>query len=206
MSFDNVGKSWNNPQAFANWLSKQKSGDRTIHRIVMHHTASPSLDQRPVGLTDQHIKNMQHFYEVEKGWSAGPHFFVDDHRVMGMTPIQDQGIHANSLNTGSIGIEVLGNYDLEDPYSGRGAVCWDNAAWCVKEILNRFPGCKILGHRDAPESNKTCPGAKVDLDKFRYEVSHEQQPDPAEKQLKSALLDRLNDIRYQLDKIEKYYC
>ncbi len=206
MSFKNKGLSWKSQAEFAEWL-KTQSVDRNIDKIVMHHTAFPDLDMRPNGLSDQHIENIVYGYEHDNGWDVGPHFFVDDYRVMGMTPIQEQGIHANSLNRGSIGIEVLGDYDDEDPYSGRGLKAWSNAAWAVKAILERFGDLTIFGHRDAPDTSKTCPGLKLDLDWFRKKVKSVNAETAEEAKLPDppspSLIERLNNIRWQVDQIQK---
>ena len=44
--------------------------------IALHNTASPSLAQRPNGLTKQHIKNLETFYRDKQAWKAGPHLFA----------------------------------------------------------------------------------------------------------------------------------
>ena len=75
----------------------------------MHHTAAPSLAQRPRGLTIQHIRNIQNYYQSQLGWSSGPHLFIDDDQIFGMSSLERRGIHAVSFNRTHIGIEVLGN-------------------------------------------------------------------------------------------------
>lgn len=132
--------------------------------ICMHHTAAPSLAQRPKGLFAQHIKNIQDFY-MQKGWKSGPHLFIDEDQIFGMTPLTLQGIHAASFNSYAIGIEVLGDYDLEFCDRGRGLECWKTAAATVK-ILTEWLDIpiqqnKILFHRDDPKTRKTCPGTRV---------------------------------------------
>jgi hypothetical protein len=90
--------------------------------VTIHHTAAPSLAQRPQGFTIQHIINMASFYQRQKssggnGWPTGPHLFIDDDQIFGMCDFAVKGIHAVSFNTSSIGIEVLGFYDknIENP-------------------------------------------------------------------------------------------
>jgi len=53
-------------------------------------------------------------YEA-KGWKSGPHLFVAPEGVWLFTDIGEQGIHANSGNKGSIGIEMVGRYDDKIP-------------------------------------------------------------------------------------------
>ncbi len=81
--------------------------------IALHNTASPSLAQRPKGLTKQHIKNLKSFYRDEQGWKAGPHLFVDDKQIWVFTPLTVSGVHSPSWNKTALGLEMLGDYDSE---------------------------------------------------------------------------------------------
>ena len=93
---------------------------------------------RPHGLKVQHIRNIRDYYENTKGWSSGPHLFTDEDQIWGMCPFSEKGVHARSFNSHSVGIEVLGNYDLEDPHSGRGLACWKLAAATGAAVLARL--------------------------------------------------------------------
>jgi N-acetylmuramoyl-L-alanine amidase len=166
MGFENVGKVWS-LASFAEMLS---SIDPPVwcDSVTMHHTAAPSLVQRPSGFQVQHIKNIENFYRVEYGWHTGPHLFVDDRQIWGMCDLRKKGIHAASFNKRSIGIEVLGNYDVEDPKSARGLACWQTAAGAAGLVLNwlgvNASSATVLFHRDDPLTSKSCPGKKVDSD------------------------------------------
>lgn len=165
MSFNNVGLVWS-PETLENYLATI-TPPIWARAVCLHHTAAPSLAQRPRGLTVQHIKNIRDFYK-EKGWHSGPHFFIDENEVFGMTPVLETGVHAVSFNKNSIGIEVLGDYDSEDPKSGRGLECWRTAATATKVLLNwlniKANKNTVLFHRDDPKTSKTCPGTKVTKD------------------------------------------
>lgn len=175
MGFENVGKVWT-PASLEEYLST-RTPPAWATSITMHHTAEPSLAQRPNGLTLQHIRNIQDFYQRPKskggqGWNTGPHLFIDEDEVFGMCDFKVKGIHAASFNSSSIGIEVLGYYDKnrEDPLSGRGLRCWTNAAATARVLLD-WLGLKksaktVLFHRDDPLTKKTCPGTAVDKDWF----------------------------------------
>ena len=168
MSFANIGQLWT-PKQFRDYLRTQER-PQWVKAITLHHTAAPSLAMRPNGLTIQHIKNIMSGYK-EKGWNSGPHLFVDDSNtrcVLGMTPLQEKGIHATSFNRDSIGIEVLGDYDNESPFDGRGLNAWKNAAECTKALLTwlSLPKAAIRFHREDPRTDKTCPGELVKKDWF----------------------------------------
>lgn len=135
--------------------------------IVIHHCAEPSLLQRPNGFEYQHMVNLKDFYK-SKGWSAGPHLFIDDDQVWTFSPLTSRGIHAVSFNSNSIGIEMLGNYDSEDPKSGRGYNVIQTTVAIVKLLLKRLQLDKscIRFHRDDPKTSKTCPGNNITKEWF----------------------------------------
>jgi N-acetylmuramoyl-L-alanine amidase CwlA len=139
--------------------------------VVIHHTAAPSLAQRPNGFTEQHMRNIESFYE-EKGWSAGPHLFIDDDQVWLFSTLEKKGVHAVAFNVNGIGIEMLGNYDVEDPKSGRGYLIITNTAKAVAILLKKLglTNDSIRFHRDDPNTSKTCPGTKVEKSWFINEV------------------------------------
>lgn len=166
MSYANVGKVWSS-SSFGEYIRSVKKPS-WVKAVTLHHCAAPSLAQRPTGLTVQHIINIKSFYSNNLGWNRGPHFFIDEDQIFGMTPPTVPGIHAVSFNSSSIGIEVLGNYDVEDPLSGRGLECWKLTAKCTADLLDwigvEANSQTVHFHRDDPKTSKTCPGTKVKKD------------------------------------------
>ncbi|HBG21344.1 MAG TPA: hypothetical protein DDY32_19280, partial [Desulfobulbaceae bacterium] len=126
MGFANVGRIWT-PESLARHLATLPPPN-WCKAVTLHHTAEPSLAERPRGFLIQHIENLRHFYRDEKHWSAGPHLFINDDQIFGMSDFAGTGLHAVSFNSFSFGIEVLGDYDVEDPRTGRGFTCWTTAA------------------------------------------------------------------------------
>lgn len=160
-------------EGFALYLAQLQFGDWKPELIVVHHCAEPSLAQRPKGFIPQHMQNLKEFYEG-KGWSAGPHMFVDDHAVWLFSPMTARGDHAVSFNRNSIGIEMLGDYDSEDPKSGRGLAVVTLTAKVVKLLMKKLgkdTSC-IRFHRDDPKTSKTCPGKKITKDWFIEQVQN----------------------------------
>jgi hypothetical protein len=144
--------------------------------IVLHHTEDPSLASRPHGLNDASMSGLQRYYRYELGWSAGPHLFVDDQPagIWVFTPLTTLGVHAKSFNRRSLGLEMLGNYDVEDFDFGRGALVQSNAAVAIA-ILTMALGLDpdgMMCHRDEPSTSKTCPGNHVDKVAFIQAVKN----------------------------------
>src|SRR5262245_39930043 len=128
--------------------------------IALHNTASPSLAQRPNGLTKQHIKNLEAYYRDEKGWKAGPHLFVDDKQIWVFTPLTVSGVHSPSWNKLALGVEMLGDYDSEAFDSGRGLKVRKHAVAALatlSAVLGIDPASMKL-HREDPATTHACPG------------------------------------------------
>lgn len=139
--------------------------------VVIHHTAAPSLAQRPHGLLSEHLANIKWFYEHEAvgaPWSAGPHLFTDEDQIWTFSPLTARGIHAKSFNASGVGIEMLGDYDTEDPWNGRGREVLTTTCVAVKALLASLglTPAAIRFHRDDPRTSKTCPGKKISREAF----------------------------------------
>ena len=93
MGFELVGRSWDVEQ-FREFVKTQDLS--WAKGITLHHTGYPDLAMRLNGLTPQHIRNIASYYRDTKGWSAGPHLFVDQDSVLGMSSLERRGVHAIS--------------------------------------------------------------------------------------------------------------
>lgn len=134
--------------------------------ITVHHTGSPSLAQRPYGFTAQHMQNIKWGYENERGWSSGPHFFVDQNGIWVFVDPGYQGVHAVSFNDTHHGMEMLGNYDSEAP----NAAVLANAGVCIRECMKAWKYKEFNFHRDDPFTKKTCPGTRISRDIIQANV------------------------------------
>jgi N-acetylmuramoyl-L-alanine amidase len=131
--------------------------------VVLHNTGAPSLAQRAKGLTKQHILNLEKFYRDTQKWKAGPHLFVDDHRIWVFTPLTVSGTHSPSWNKLALGVEMLGDYEKESFDSGRGLNVRKNtmaALATLSAILGIDPQTMRL-HREDPLTTHACPGKNV---------------------------------------------
>jgi len=161
-----LGKAYHSDE-FPAYLQTLKWSAWKPTKVCIHHCSAPSLAQRPHGFLDQHMLNLKDFYEG-KGWSAGPHLFTDEDQVWTFSPMTARGVHAVSFNANAIGIEMLGDYDTEDPWSGRGLQVLTTTAKATKAILARLglTPAAVVFHRDDPKTSKTCPGKKITKQQF----------------------------------------
>jgi N-acetyl-anhydromuramyl-L-alanine amidase AmpD len=202
MGYELVGRVWD-ASSFDSYV--QTLDLSWVKGVTLHHTGAPNLAQRPHGLKAQHIRNIADYYKSKLGWSSGPHLFVDEDQIWGMSSLERRGVHAKSFNRTHIGIEVLGNYDSEDPSTGRGLACWAMTSQAVASILKatRLPTSAVNGHRDDPRTSKSCPGKRVDLDQFRallnLNPSQEDDRTPDDNELE----DIVEALEWQLKKLRK---
>ena len=156
-----VGRSFTQAQ-FADYVRDLKLGSAGWKPsfIVRHNTGSPTLAQRPEGLTAQHIQNLKSYYEG-LGWHAGPHLFVDDHQIWAFSTLLHPGVHSPAWNSVSFGVEQLGDFGPEDYNSGRGLAVQKNAIAALA-VLSHFAGIdshSMRDHREDPlTSHRDCPG------------------------------------------------
>ena len=173
MGFEIVGRVFD-AEAFKEYIETVNLN--WISSVTVHHTASPNLAQRPKGWTIQHMRNIADYYKNGLGWSSGPHLFTDEDQIFGMSSLWKPGVHARSFNRNSIGIETLGDYDNEDPKSGRGLECWHTTAQATAIILEKRglepSNSTVKFHRNDPQTSKTCPGRLVEKDWFLGLVSN----------------------------------
>jgi hypothetical protein len=156
------------PASFQQYVSSLDFSEWKPDFIVLHNSGEPTLAQRPAGFTQQHIENLESFYRDDKGWSAGPHLFIDDHHIWAFTPLTTPGVHSPSWNRVSWGVEMLGDFDSEEFDSGRGAAVRDNAVAAIA-ILSAAIGLdpsSMRLHREDPGTDHHCPGDNVDKDAF----------------------------------------
>lgn len=101
---------------------------------------------------------------VEAPWAdVGYHFLIEDvaGRPKGIVgrPMNMAGAHCVGLNNDSIGICVIGNYDLAAPSP---ALLDYLISHLVKPLMEVFdiPASRIVFHRE--RAPKTCPGTKFE--------------------------------------------
>lgn len=130
--------------------------------MVLHNTYLPSLAMRPNGFTKQHIVNLENYFKG-KGWSAGPHLFIDDKQIWVFTALNLSGVHSPSWNKLAIGIEMLGDYEKEPFVTGRGALVRGNTVAAIatlSAVLGIDPATMKL-HKEDPGTTHKCPGKNV---------------------------------------------
>jgi hypothetical protein len=146
--------------------------------VALHNTEVPSLQQRPQGLTHQHILDLEHYYRDTQRWNAGPHLFIDDRQIWVFTPLTVSGVHSPCFNKVALGVEMLGNYDTEAFDSGRGKLVHANtvaALATLHAVLGLQPSTLKLHKEDVCTTHQHCPGKNVQKAPLIQEVQQLMQ-------------------------------
>lgn len=146
--------------------------------MVLHNTASPTLKQWWHGgtLPAQRIKNLRSYYENDLGWSAGPHAFVDGVTIWVFTDFNVRGVHSPSWNSSRLGIEMVGDYAVEDDETGEGAKVMAMTVALFSECHAFFgwepSNVSIKLHKEDTQTTHDCPGKKIVKSEFISDVVH----------------------------------
>jgi N-acetylmuramoyl-L-alanine amidase CwlA len=159
-------------EEFKSYVKAYDFGKIKPSSLVVHHTWKPTKSDWNGAIT---IAGLKRFYE-NKGWNAGPHLFIAEDGIWLFTPMNAVGIHAGAgnatyrlgrLQNYSIGIEVVGDYDLER-WSGE---TLKNALGAIKSLTDELniANESIFFHRDF--SSKSCPGHAITKDWLAAELA-----------------------------------
>lgn len=141
------------------------------NKIILHHSATKD------GLTVS-WNAIRRFHTVECAWSdIGYHFGIElvadpgdpagsYEILMGRMPDQG-GAHTKDQNQQSIGVCFVGAFDDEPPPERQWKQGLRLVAWLCRQY--NFGPADVYGHRDF--ANKTCPGLKFDLLRFKSELN-----------------------------------
>lgn len=122
---------------------------RKIDLIVIHCSAT----RADRSLTSEDLE-MQHRRRGFKG--TGYHFYIrKDGMIYPTRPLERIGAHARGFNQSSIGICYEGGLDCKGiPADTRTPEQREHLRLLVRQIMDNFPGCRVVGHRDlSPDLN-----------------------------------------------------
>ncbi len=140
--------------------------------IIWHNTADPSLERWHQYSRQHWMLGLEEYYKG-KGWNGGPHLFIDD-GVDGIglfNPLNRRGTHSPSFNAQFIGIEHVGDYDVEDDDSGAGLKVKTNGIIATAILCASLgipaDGTHIKLHKEDPRTDHDCPGKNMARDKTK---------------------------------------
>jgi N-acetylmuramoyl-L-alanine amidase len=128
---------------------------RKITHIVLHCAATQP---------NATVASIQRYWRVNLGWkSPGYHYLIDAagtaHRL------QHEDLPSNGVaghNANSIHVSYIGGIDPKGkPKDTRTPEQLATMVRLLRELRQRYPKTRILGHRDFPGVNKACPSFDV---------------------------------------------
>jgi len=133
--------------------------------VVVHNTQVPRLSDWHKIPGEQHMKGLVSYYRDTQHWSAGPHLFVADDLIWVFTPLNTPGVHSPSWNAISWGVEIVGDYDVEQLSDGSR----ENAVTALA-ALHQLAGLdpqSLHIHKEDPKTTHTfCPGKNIVKEDF----------------------------------------
>lgn len=127
-----------------------------IKRIIIHHTHNPNLD-----LLSTHQLHIEKF----KWAGIGYNYLIEkDGRIFEGRGLR-VGAHAKGNNKDSIGIALVGNFDVTLPEEIQMKPLIELCLSFMYEY--DIEVSKIIGHRELEGVTKSCPGELFDMVKFR---------------------------------------
>lgn len=138
------------------------SGTRKINKLIMHCTATPEgKDYSRQTISEWHRAEKFSYYinpaTGEKEY-VGYHYLIHpDGRIEACRPENVRGCHTSGHNSDSIGISYIGGVaaDGRTPKDTRTPLQKGAILNLLTELLGRYPGAEIHGHREY--AAKACP-------------------------------------------------
>ena len=126
---------------------------RAINKLIVHCSATPpSMYCDAATIRDWHVN--------KNGWSdIGYHYVIcRDGAIEAGRDEGTPGAHAKGFNGESIGICLVGGVDENNkPQANFTASQYASLESILRDLLQSYPGAKVLGHRDLPNVAKDCP-------------------------------------------------
>ena len=112
------------------------------------------------GVQDVGVKDIRKWH-LQQGWSdIGYHFVIRRSGKLEVGRAVDTiGSHVKGHNATSIGICLAGGLDDKtwEPTNNFTGAQWETLKKLLTTLSRRYPGAKVLGHRDFPGVAKACP-------------------------------------------------
>ncbi len=141
------------------WGARPARGIYVPHtpwRFTQHHTAGRRVQTLEDGMAE--MRFIQDFHMNGRGWQdIAYHFSVDDSgRIYAGVPPQYRGTHTGGNNTGNIGIDVFGNFEIDGEYPTQESLDALVRIWSWLAFTYGVNPDSLFGHRDYKPT--ACPG------------------------------------------------
>lgn len=133
------------------WLVYSEPLADLLNTVVIHHSAL-DLSYGPLKVQKLHLE--------QKGYAdVGYHYLIDSQgQVYEGRKINVRGAHTGGYNTGTVGIVLLGNFELAAPPD----LQIHSAKKLVRFLIMQYGITHLAGHRDFQPDETVCPGAYLE--------------------------------------------
>lgn len=153
-----------------------------LRELIVHHTAfaTSGIGGTSFEAEARHMRAIQRWHFERRFITIGYHFVISPSgRVFSGRPVNALGAHTKGFNTGTVGICLMGNFQLEQPAPAALAALHDVRT----EIVPGGAAVPLKGHREHPgHASTACPG--------RHLLPHVHD----EGRLPAAPIDRLGQL------------
>ena len=130
------------------WLVYPEPLAEQLHTVVVHHSA----------LEFYHgPREVQRLHMIQSRFAdVGYHFLIDGlGQLYEGRPVTARGAHTGGYNTGTIGICLLGNFEVVMPTTAQ----FDTLRQVIEHLRDMYNLTHLGGHRDYQPGATVCPGA-----------------------------------------------
>jgi hypothetical protein len=133
------------------WLIYDQPLSGLLHTIVVHHSALPMRDGP---------REIQRLHMQQKGFAdIGYHFVIDDLGwVYEGRSLAVRGAHTGGYNTGTLGIVLMGNFEVRQPTGAQLAYL----KLLVRQLVDEYSITHLAGHYDFQPDETVCPGRNLE--------------------------------------------
>ena len=133
-------------------------------QVIVHHSAATVPNPQFDAINEWH--KVREFPLSEMGWFVGYHYVIEkDGAILRARGDSEEGAHTIGQNTASLGVCLVGNFDVEMPTKAQ----VDSLGVLLYDLCKEYeiPDERIVPHRRY--ANKDCFGTKL-ADNYAQEV------------------------------------
>lgn len=134
----------------------QENSIRTVNRmnrpnkIILHHSLTKDGKTVSWGAIRKYHMNTREWRDIGYHW--GIELVGDEYKIFKGREESEEGAHCQGQNSNSIGICLVGNFDIAEPPREQLEKLYE----LIEDIFNRHGKLQIFGHN--AYSSKSCPG------------------------------------------------
>ena len=133
------------------WLMYREPLANAFNTVVVHHSALPLADG-PRAIQQAHM-GLKGYADI------GYHYLIDGVGDLfeGRT-LRARGAHTGGYNTGTVGVVLLGNFNVVDPFTR----AWQTLSRLISYLRDAYHITHVAGHHDFQPEETECPGAHLE--------------------------------------------